>query len=283
MRHCGHGLGVPLVAQPARGAARLGVVHHHVLVAVGDDDGVLAALLELLDAVQDAAPRRPQLHLLDEPEERHLLAVVARLVGVGRHRDCRVYHARSGRSRDRDGGEGVVLPSDRRSEVTMARRAASGFLRLMPACSSPARRSCWWPPRSRRLRRRARRLGREPSRSPATALGHVVGVAVGHLPSVAARPPSASTSCAARSSASRSAACPHTLAVAARGHGRAVRRADGERSAPPASAPPCPSGTSVRGSRRQGRRRHRRPDRAASPRAAARSPCRRASRRSSTR
>ena len=135
-------LGVPLVAQPAGGAAGLGVVDHHVLVAVRHHDGVGAALLELLDAVQDAAARRPQLQLLDQAEERDLLAVVAGFGGVGRHREGQSSTARAGarprlRRIPRRAGRSLATSKVRVQPTSdarcpMTRRAAAGLSRLLP-------------------------------------------------------------------------------------------------------------------------------------------------------
>ena len=59
----------PLVPEPSGGAAVPGVVDHESAVAVGGDPGLPAHLFDGADAVQHPLPGRPQLDLVDQPEE----------------------------------------------------------------------------------------------------------------------------------------------------------------------------------------------------------------------
>jgi hypothetical protein len=79
------GVLIPFVPEPSHGTTVPGVPHHEAFIAMrGDQDMLPVDPLQGLDAVEHALPGRPQLDLIDDPEQIDLLAVIPffRIIGV---------------------------------------------------------------------------------------------------------------------------------------------------------------------------------------------------------
>ena len=69
----------PFVTQPSCRPAVSGVVDHEGFIAVGGNAGLVTRDFDGLDAVQQPFARRPDLDLVDQPEQRHPFAIEASL------------------------------------------------------------------------------------------------------------------------------------------------------------------------------------------------------------